>query len=76
MATIGLSVPAGLTITTETCSEFHENGCKWPEGLWDSVIEGLQVIETNMGARLGSNCSPLLLSIRSGAAVSFPLVYK
>ncbi|CAN6452744.1 unnamed protein product [Victoria cruziana] len=72
MASIGLSVPPGLTISTEACHEYQENGKKLPEGLWDEVMEGLQTIEQDMGAFLGDPSKPLLLSVRSGAAISMP----
>nr|KYP58153.1 hypothetical protein KK1_004445 [Cajanus cajan] len=72
MATIGLSVPPGLTISTEACQEYQENGKKLPNGLWEEVLEGLHVVENEMGATLGNPSKPLLLSVRSGAAVSMP----
>lgn len=75
MASIGLSVPPGLTISTEACHEYQENGKKLPEGLWDEVMEGLQTIEQDMGAFLGDPSKPLLLSVRSGAAVSLNLEF-
>lgn len=70
MASIGLSVPPGLTISTEACQQYQENGYKLPEGLWDEVLEGLQTVEKAMGSFLGDPSRPLLLSVRSGAAVS------
>ncbi|KAK8950737.1 hypothetical protein KSP39_PZI003999 [Platanthera zijinensis] len=72
MARIGLSVPPGLTISTEACQEFQENGHKLPPGLWEEIIEALQVLEKDMGAYLGEPSRPLLLSVRSGAAISMP----
>lgn len=71
MATIGLSVPPGLTISTEACQEYQLNGKKLPEGLWEEILEGLKTVEKDMGASLGDPSKPLLLSVRSGAAVSF-----
>ena len=50
MSSIGLSVPAGFTVTTETCAQFHENGGELPDGCWDEMLEGLAKIEENMGA--------------------------
>ncbi|EYU21009.1 hypothetical protein MIMGU_mgv1a0020632mg, partial [Erythranthe guttata] len=70
MASIGLSVPPGLTISTEACQEYQQVGKKLPEGLWDEIIEGLNIVEKDMGAFLGDPAKPLLLSVRSGAAVS------
>lgn len=69
MASIGLSVPPGLTISTEACQEYQSNGCKLPDGLWEEILEGLQCVEKDMGAFLGDPSKPLLLSVRSGAAV-------
>ncbi|BBN17421.1 pyruvate, orthophosphate dikinase [Marchantia polymorpha subsp. ruderalis] len=72
MSSIGLSVPPGLTITTETCREYNENGNKLPAGLWEEVLEALKSTEEIMQASLGDPSRPLLLSVRSGAAVSMP----
>ncbi|XP_057730131.1 pyruvate, phosphate dikinase 2-like [Arachis stenosperma] len=72
MATIGLSVPPGLTISTEACQEYQHNGKKLPDGLWDEILEGLTFVEAEMGASLGNPSRPLLLSVRSGAAISMP----
>ncbi|KAL8047791.1 hypothetical protein ABFX02_07G023200 [Erythranthe guttata] len=72
MASIGLSVPPGLTISTEACQEYQQVGKKLPEGLWDEIIEGLNIVEKDMGAFLGDPSKPLLLSVRSGAAISMP----
>lgn len=69
MATIGLSVPPGLTISTEACQEYQDNGKKIPEGLWDEILEGLDFVENEMKAALGNPSKPLLVSVRSGAAV-------
>lgn len=69
MASIGLSVPPGLTISTEACQEYQQNGKKLPEGLWEEILEGLRSVEEDMGATLGDPSKPLLLSVRSGAAV-------
>ncbi|KAL5995816.1 hypothetical protein ACLOJK_025887 [Asimina triloba] len=72
MAIIGLSVPPGLTISTEACQEYQENGCKLPDGLWEEILDGLRTVEIDMGASLGDPSKPLLLSVRSGAAISMP----
>lgn len=69
MASIGLSVPPGLTISTEACQEYQQNGKKLPEGLWEEILEGLESVQKDMGAVLGDPSNPLLLSVRSGAAV-------
>ncbi|GFP98619.1 pyruvate phosphate dikinase chloroplastic [Phtheirospermum japonicum] len=72
MASIGLSVPPGLTISTEACHEYQQIGKKLPQGLWDEVTEGLKMVENDIGAFLGDPTKPLLLSVRSGAAISMP----
>ncbi|KAI9193826.1 hypothetical protein LWI28_000497 [Acer negundo] len=72
MSSIGLSVPPGLTISTEACQEYQQNGKKLPEGLWEEVLKGLESVEKDMGAFLGDPSKPLLLSVRSGAAISMP----
>ncbi|OAY74578.1 Pyruvate, phosphate dikinase, chloroplastic [Ananas comosus] len=72
MASIGLSVPAGLTVSTEACQQYQENGQELPAGLWEEILEGLRWVEDEMAARLGNPRKPLLLSVRSGAAVSMP----
>ena len=72
MSSIGLSVPAGFTITTETCADFHANGGELPVGYWEEMLEGLAYVEQCMGSKLGDPSNPLLLSVRSGAAVSMP----
>ncbi|WOL15780.1 pyruvate, phosphate dikinase 2 [Canna indica] len=73
MASIGLSVPPGLTVSTEACEEYQKMGGRLPAGLWEEVLEGLGAVEAEMaGARLGDASRPLLLSVRSGAAVSMP----
>jgi pyruvate, phosphate dikinase len=72
MTNIGLPVPPGFTITTETCNLFHELGKKWPEGLWDQVLSSLTKLESKMGMKFNDLVNPLLVSVRSGSAVSMP----
>mmetsp|Transcript_23857 Transcript_23857/g.37316 ORF Transcript_23857/g.37316 Transcript_23857/m.37316 type:complete len:936 (-) Transcript_23857:188-2995(-) len=72
MAKIGLSVPPGFTITTETCADYNDNGKKLPDGLWDQVMDGIAGIEKQMEMKFGDSSKPLLISVRSGAAVSMP----
>ncbi|GER30165.1 pyruvate phosphate dikinase family protein [Striga asiatica] len=72
MASIGLSVPPGLTISTEACQEYQKVGKKLPQGLWDEIMEALKIVENDIGAFLGDPTKPLLLSVRSGAAISMP----
>ncbi|HET6566660.1 MAG TPA: pyruvate, phosphate dikinase [Rhodothermales bacterium] len=72
MSSIGLPVPAGFTITTETCKHYNEHGNQWPSGLEQEVREGIRKVEQAMGAKFGDAANPLLVSVRSGAAVSMP----
>ncbi len=72
MTKIGLPVPPGFTITTEACIEFYKQGKKWPSGLKEQVEENLKKLEEKTGKKLGDNVNPLLVSVRSGAAVSMP----
>jgi len=72
MAKIGLPVPPGFTITTEACKAYYDSGKKWPEGLAEQVEEYLQRLEGVTGKKLGDPENPLLVSVRSGAAVSMP----
>jgi len=72
MVNIGIPVPAGFTITTETCDLYNKNGKKWPAGLEEQVRENVAKLEKAMGLKLGDRNNPLLVSIRSGAAASMP----
>jgi pyruvate,orthophosphate dikinase len=72
MSTIGLPVPAGFTISTEACHYYSTNDKEWPHTLKKQMKEGVQKIEKIMGTKLGDTEHPLLLSVRSGAAVSMP----
>ncbi|MBU9888482.1 MAG: pyruvate, phosphate dikinase [Candidatus Omnitrophica bacterium] len=72
MTNLGIPVPAGFTITTETCDLFYRNGKKWPSGLEQQVRENIAKLEKSMGLKFGDRNNPLLVSVRSGAAVSMP----
>ncbi|MCK5156796.1 MAG: pyruvate, phosphate dikinase, partial [Spirochaetales bacterium] len=72
MSSIGLPVPPGFTISTETCAYFSENKGEYPEGLKEQVLENLKKLEAEMGAELGDPENPLLVSVRSGAKFSMP----
>ena len=72
MSRAGLPVPPGFTITTETCCAVLDAGNTWLPGLEEEVEEGIRHIEEAMGLRLGDPERPLLVSVRSGAAVSMP----
>ncbi|MHC4229196.1 MAG: pyruvate, phosphate dikinase [Planctomycetota bacterium] len=72
MTNLGVPVPPGFTIITKVCSEYYKTGGKWPRGLEAEVDANLAKLEKAMGARLGDPNKPLLVSVRSGAAVSMP----
>ena len=72
MTNLGLPVPPGLTITTETCMAYINNGNKMPEGLMDEVRAALKEVEEQKGQKFGDAENPLLVSVRSGARVSMP----
>ncbi len=72
MTNIGLRVPPGFTITTSTCNDFFEAGGEFPEGLWEEVLEHVEILEGKTGKRFGDVESPLLVSVRSGAPISMP----
>lgn len=71
MTKLGLPVPYGLVITTQACKEYYNNN-KLPDGLMEEVRTGIHRIEERMGRRFGDPANPLLVSVRSGAAVSMP----
>lgn len=72
MCNIDIPVPPGFTITTETCKLTTENKMQWPAGLEEEVRKGISHIEEELGSGFGSKEAPLLVSVRSGAAVSMP----
>ena len=72
MTSIGLPVPPGFTITTETCAEYTDIGGKLPDGLLDEIHSNMAQLEEETGKTFGSEEKPLLVSVRSGAAVSMP----
>jgi pyruvate,orthophosphate dikinase len=72
MASIGLPVPPGFTISTEMCSRYYEEGQSFPDSLRAEVAEGIAHIESTTGKVFGSAADPLLVSVRSGARASMP----
>ncbi|MDO9508498.1 MAG: pyruvate, phosphate dikinase [Thermovirgaceae bacterium] len=72
MLRIGLPVPPGFTITTEACLEYLENGNSFLDGLWAEVKSSIKNLEGETGKVFGGDKTPLLVSVRSGAAVSMP----
>ncbi len=71
MTNIGVTVPPGFTITSECCI-YYEKHKKYPEGLEEQINENLKKLEKSMGQKFGSGDEPLLVSVRSGAAISMP----
>jgi pyruvate, orthophosphate dikinase len=72
MTSIGLPVPPGFTITTDTCGAYYRNGQRLPHGLMNEVHKNIAMLEKETGKKFGSTETPLLVSVRSGAAVSMP----
>ncbi len=71
MTSLGLPVPPGFTITTETCNQYLEAG-DCPQGFFKELDEKLEELEKLTGKRFGDAHDPLLISVRSGARVSMP----
>ena len=72
MTNAGLPVPPGLTITTETCMEYINNGNEMPAGFMVDVKTALLEVEKQTGKKFGDAENPLLVSVRSGARLSMP----
>ena len=72
MASIGLPVPPGFTISTAMCTRYYEEGEAFPDSLRAEVADGLTHIEGITGKKFGNAADPLLVSVRSGARVSMP----
>ncbi len=71
MTNIGVPVPSGFTISTQVCEVYYKNNKNYPEDVKQQVEENLKKLEEKMGKKLGSE-DPLLVSVRSGAAISMP----
>ncbi|MEN8127466.1 MAG: pyruvate, phosphate dikinase [Planctomycetota bacterium] len=72
MSSLGIPVPPGFTISTQTCHDYNALGKKWPKGLKEEVVKNVAKLERAMKAKFGDPKKPLLVSVRSGAAVSMP----
>jgi phosphoenolpyruvate synthase/pyruvate phosphate dikinase len=72
MSRIGLPVPPGFTITTEMCKVYYEHKKRYPQELREQVNQNLKKLEEATGKKFGDKNNPLLVSVRSGAAVSMP----
>jgi len=72
MCTIGIPVPAGFTITTEVCAAYYDHGKKIPEAAIPEIDAAVKKMEAEIGKIFGDVDDPLLVSVRSGAALSMP----
>ena len=72
MASIGLPVPPGFTITTEICVQYLSEGSQFSDALRADVAAAMTHVEAAVGKRFGDAGDPLLVSVRSGARVSMP----
>jgi pyruvate,orthophosphate dikinase len=72
MCLLGLPVPAGFTITTDTCNEYYKNNNQLPSELLPEIWKAMEFVEKAMGMKYGDSENPLLLSCRSGARSSMP----
>ena len=72
MASIGLPVPPGFTVSTAMCTRFYDEGERFPDSLRAEVADGIAHVEAVTGKRFGDAADPLLVSVRSGARVSMP----
>ena len=72
MTQLGVPVPAGFTITTDACRAYTANGKQLPDGLPEEIEQHLDALQQSTGKRFGDTRDPLLVSVRSGAAVSMP----
>jgi len=74
MTRLGLPVPPGFTISTEACSGYYTDGREgaWPDGLEEEIRGKLALLEKIVEKKFGSGEEPLLVSVRSGAAISMP----
>ena len=73
MCVIGIPVPPGFTITTEVCAAYYQQGKKIPEAAIPQINESLAKMEAAFGGKkFGDPADPLLVSVRSGAALSMP----
>jgi pyruvate,orthophosphate dikinase len=72
MLRLGVPVPPGFTVTTESCNAYLKAGGVFPEGMWEQTLDALHAVEAETGKRLGIPENPLLVSCRSGAKFSMP----
>jgi len=72
MTNLNVPVPPGFTISTETCAYYYKHGNKYPKEMSTQILANMAKLEKAMGAKFGGKEKPLLVSVRSGAALSMP----
>ncbi|MCW2831290.1 MAG: pyruvate, phosphate dikinase [Aeromicrobium sp.] len=72
MRSLGLPVPPAVVATTRCCHEYYEADRRLGDQMWDDLVEGVRWLEAETGRTFGSTTHPLLVSVRSGAAISMP----
>lgn len=72
MANIGIPVPPGFTLTTEACRDYNAQDQTLTQEMIDQIQENINKLQNTMNKNFGDPNNPLLLSVRSGAAVSMP----
>ena len=72
MASLGLPVPQGFTISTEACTRYYDDGRKIGDDIMNQVMEYVGKLEKSAGKKFGDAKNPLLVSVRSGARASMP----
>jgi len=72
MASIGLPVPPGFTISTDVCTYYYKNNKSYPATLEKDVLNAVKTVEKEQGKKFGDRSNPLLFSVRSGARESMP----
>ena len=72
MASLGIRVPPGFTLSTEACNQYFSQGNQISDEIWAEVLTNLKILEDTLEKPFGDRTRPLLLSVRSGARVSMP----
>ncbi len=72
MTQLGISVPAGFTVSTEVCKSYYDLEGQLPDEFWQEFNDHLNLLEGQTEKKFGSPTEPLLVSVRSGAPVSMP----
>ena len=72
MTSLGITVPPGFTVTTQVCGIYYKNNRKYPKEVINQIYKKLAELEKDIGKKFGDKKDPLLVSVRSGAAVSMP----